>query len=648
MDSSQIEARLRLPAHDEPSVLPPLVLPRGEGSIRVRWRMEPSGGGAARGFSGMPAALAVLLLLALATVAALVVGAIHPRLPGQPDALHGYTNDGIPFDVSFEWPGDWQRLVEGDFWVEDGSEPGVQGASIVLVAASTGLTGCDDVTPVPTLPPPIAVPSGEPAPPLPSIPPGAGGPDARMTCFRSVPLPPNTVRLTAIGGSLPSSPTELAPATGWTDTVDGSPALLEIRTGAQVDAPGVDEVRTWTVLVPGRLGSVVRLRADLAGPDLEAERAAVERIVASLRFDHRPPPIDLATRDAAITTALNNRDRDARENNLSEFYGCFPRKAGSRDVAIVDGPASPLPAAVPVTCTTAVAATEFSLWRITLTVTWEAGDGYPAGEWAEALYANGNGTSDAEQLLVGDWEGLPHARVAPPPLLDGPLAIPPGSIVEILPPGALITESPAADASTGAGPLFRQHLYVVSGPEMHDGVEWYLVQYSTSRSAPPGLGWIPGTAEGRPLLALVEPACPTGGPGVADLLRLTPAERLACFGGSELTLGPVMLRKTDPMLPPDGTPLWLAGDTAWQLFGSDGPDGAQGALRVHPAEGLGSIPTDTWLTVRGHFDDPASATCERSLTGTGWGGPAEDLPEVQVLRCRESFVITSFERTSAP
>jgi len=168
------------------------------------------------------------------------------------------------------------------------------------------------------------------------------------------------------------------------------------------------------------------------------------------------------------------------------------------------------------------------------------------------------------------------------------------------------------------------------------------------RTLPPVLGWIAGTTAGRPLLAVVKPACPTGDLDVVDLLRLVAAERLACFGGTELTLGPVMVRVGDPVMPVNGSPAWLADDSRWQLFGSDGPDGVEGSIRVHPAEGLGTLPTDTWVVVRGHFDDPAATSCERSLTGVGWEGLIEEPPEVQVLRCRENLVISGFEPTSAP
>jgi hypothetical protein len=50
--------------------------------------------------------------------------------------------------------------------------------------------------------------------------------------------------------------------------------------------------------------------------------------------------------------------------------------------------------------------------------------------------------------------------------------------------------------------------------------------------------------------------------------------------------------------------------------------------------------------VRGHFDDAAAATCERTFP-EGWGGPAET-PDMQHLRCRELFVVTAVEERSAP
>ena len=145
----------------------------------------------------------------------------------------------------------------------------------------------------------------------------------------------------------------------------------------------------------------------------------------------------------------------------------------------------------------------------------------------------------------------------------------------------------------------------------------------------------------------MESSCPAADVSVADLLYLIPAERLSCFGNTELTIDPVIASLADVQYPAlEGTPEWLAKDTRWRLFGAGGVDGLDGGLPVAVSPDLGRLPTDGWLVVRGHFDDAASSTCSWTYPDE-WGIPVES-PAVQVLRCRELFVVTSFDRRDAP
>ncbi len=50
--------------------------------------------------------------------------------------------------------------------------------------------------------------------------------------------------------------------------------------------------------------------------------------------------------------------------------------------------------------------------------------------------------------------------------------------------------------------------------------------------------------------------------------------------------------------------------------------------------------------MRGHFDDAASVGCVRTYP-EDWDVSNESA-EIQVLRCRERFVITAFETREAP
>jgi hypothetical protein len=166
------------------------------------------------------------------------------------------------------------------------------------------------------------------------------------------------------------------------------------------------------------------------------------------------------------------------------------------------------------------------------------------------------------------------------------------------------------------------------------------------------VGWISTSAEGRPLLARAEPDCPTDTvdtPLVVAMAYVRELERRSCFPG-ELTIGPVQAGPAEEGWAyelPDSKPPWLAPPPTWRLYGPDGRQGLDRGLPVALAPSVGeSLPMDGWLTIRGHFDDPASATCSWSYQSDG-GGRSEP-PEVQVRRCRDRFVVTSVEPADAP
>ena len=321
-----------------------------------------------------------------------------------------------------------------------------------------------------------------------------------------------------------------------------------------------------------------------------------------------------------------------------------------------DGPGGPLLNPVAATCRTTVEATPLLLWRATLVVAWPAGDGEAAGEWGQELYFAAEGPAVAQApLLNSDQVRFPGAGVVLPPLTE-PLVLPIGSMVQLLPPG-LDQAGPAYQAiyqrpndtivmniATDAQPGRR--LAIVDGPITHEGTNWYLADLSQGSLYPGFYGWLPATDSGRPLLRIFEPACPPGEVDVADLLALIPAERLRCFGNREIVLDPVIASVEEQFgSGVEGTPAWLANDTLWRLFGAGGPEGVEGSLPVAISPTLGdTLPTNTWLSVRGHFDDPAGSTCTRTVPGV----VAFESPSMQALRCRELFVVTSLERRDAP
>lgn len=387
MLSSQIEARLRLAAPDEPVVLPPLVLPRadvrGDASWQVRFGVRA---GQARRADLRLAYVAALL--ALAVLAAIIGGTLRQ----EPSPKQPFVFEANGF--SLEWPGDWSQMVSGEFWLEDGTEPSLLAAQVLTIASSSELPGCENVTPAPTVPGPVR--TGEP---IPSGAPFVPQPDAMMMCARTLELPPDTVRLTVVTGQVPNlfnEPNALN-SVDWTEPVGGYSALLVVDGPDEFRAPGVDEIRTWLLAVPTAVGSVVRLRAELSGPDLDAGRAEAADVVSSFRFSRPAATLDLLTRDDAVATGMNTVHQRLLAQTGSDFVlACWPTTNGTRDVLIQNGPGGPLAEPIEMSCSTFITETPSHLWKVTL-------EAYRKDSqeqiWEYWLYL------DAEGQIVGEFGG---------------------------------------------------------------------------------------------------------------------------------------------------------------------------------------------------------------------------------------------------
>lgn len=670
-----VERRLRLPAPDEPTRLPALVLPTAAaaaGGVRLR-RQAPGVGG---GLWSPRLVLAVLALLA-AMAAAIATGALRlDRLPNPFDPNAGFVARGITVD----YPKDWQ-VVAAMSPLND------QGGWTALILSNTGVDGCS-AEQVGTETHPAAVPSGD-VMVLPEEDQTGkiyGTEDRILACVIDRPLAMGEVRLyltqgapqkigigpfgdfaaedlfapEGLAGFGMSMPTAQA---GWTQTIDGMPARLVVLDSSVT--PGAEEVRTWQVQSPD-IGLVWFVQSVMRGPDLDGLRAQTDAVARSLRFDHHLPPLDESTRDVALARAIDDHDRETRRWNGSDLYGCFPRTPGAAEATIDDllheyGPGGRLAEPVPVTCTTAVERTPLETWQATLVISWAAGDGYDAGTWGWYLGfdANGNGAGSQGQMFDLQDLGFPGSVGEPPAPLDGPFEIPIGSIVEVLPPGIPQSDGPIraifeqpndtiGDRVVFDAPPGRRY-GVIAGPIAHAGYDWYGVESQPGTSYPGEFLWLPSTDGIRPLVRIVEPACPTGTPGVIDLVSMQPLERIACFGNRDLTLDPATARLAEDdggLGQVQGTPDWLAPYSLWRLYGADGPDGLDGSLPIAIDPALGdAIPQDGWLRVTGHFDDPASATCRLTFPEESRSG---ETPEVQRHRCRELFVVTSFEERAAP
>jgi hypothetical protein len=658
MTIQELERRLRMPALDEPAVLPALVLPMTEPATlagrEVRLRLG-------RSERRLPLRLAIGVLLLLGVlIGAIAAGAIYLTTHPAPFLTPGlYAGRGIQLD----YPPAWTRLTPIDPF-------GGSGASVALLASSRSIDGCE--------PDSATVSANTPPPPQPTN----GGVDMgdqtgtifgledRMyACLIEREMAPGEVRLIASQGVpqriaigpmgdfeepfLPGGafdPTWLPDeAHGFTESIDGMPARLVVRPRSVV--PGADEVRTWLVATPGAPSMLWFIQAVIRGPDLETLRKDADDVARSVRFDVKPTPLDADGPGDALGRAIDRMDREWRRHPGTRFLGCLPRVEGSRSATIVDGPAGRLRAPLEVDCATAVEATQVHVWRATVEVTWPARDGVESGRWAREILFDANGESVGETDLVpGTGEPLPFPGndMELPPPGEGPLDLAPGTLVKVLPPGtgAAIIDVPLPDDFPSDRYLHAEagrYLVIVEGPERQGGLVLYTVD--TGEEA----GWVAANAGGRPLLAIADPHCPPTLTDVTDLVYLSVVERRLCYPG-ELKLGPVQAGPAEVDGSGEeisGDPAWLASTPSQVVYGRGGRDGLDPGLPVALAPAAGkSLPLDGWLTIRGHFDDPAAATCSWSYPES-WGRPDESR-EIQTRRCQERFVVTAVEPADAP
>ena len=546
------------------------------------------------------AALGLIVVVGL-----LAWAALSGAGPGAGPELKHFRGDGLGFDYPAEWR------------VHDASA-GFSGGSVVAILGTV------------------------------RVDPACGVLRVDINCFYRGELQPGSVAL-VVGTVAWMDRTffDFEPSEGWALTAGGLPAALTVSGPNTAD--GSDLGMEWILPMPGMVTNGYTLRASLRGPGVAEMRAQLDALVASIRFDQPAPRLpsgpDAAEAAArAARVAIDTIDRDSREWYDSAFYGCFLREPGqTRETTIEDGPGGPLPGPLPVACATAVEPTELGLWQLTLTVAWAAGEGYPAGRYEETHWLLPAGTSAGRKPTLETVAWPVTKPIVTPAPLGTPLIIPPGSVVEVLVPGLTIwLRTEEGDSLDTMQPDDR--VYVVSGPVPSGGRDWYRVEWRPGRSFVPLFGWAVVEAEGRPLVQVVEPACPRAGAAIdlATVVELLPAERLLCLGRRDLILGPVDVAEDEPDVEVDGDPAWLAGGSHWRLYGADDPAGVEGSLSVqlHPDAGPG-LPEGVPLVVTGHFDDPAAAGCQRTLVGDDARSLSAESPEEQVLRCREQFVITA-------
>jgi hypothetical protein len=241
---------------------------------------------------------------------------------------------------------------------------------------------------------------------------------------------------------------------------------------------------------------------------------------------------------------------------------------------------------------------------------------------------------------------------------ESPTATPPGTASESFPADAIVVsqvDGLRVRATPGLGGELLGTLasgfqsLVVDGPELVDGLEWYLVSGlgipngsgcitgpdpTNPYTCPIWLGWAArAAADGTAWLEEVEPECADPA-GSLDRFAFQPRYLyIACYGDEPLTLRGFLQPQFDPPVedPCPAVPedlRWI-GCVSYSLqLASDQNTGLGLVLALGPGGGL---PGDGGeIVVEGHFDHPAAAECTFG-----------EEPMRSVLDCRAQFVVTS-------
>lgn len=212
--------------------------------------------------------------------------------------------------------------------------------------------------------------------------------------------------------------------------------------------------------------------------------------------------------------------------------------------------------------------------------------------------------------------------------------------------GVRVRSRPTVEAtSIKYEPLLRRGdaVFITDGPVHADGYDWYLVQSlvgGTDLDMDGPFGWV--AAASRDGEVWVEDRAQTRCPKIPDegqdVVGVLPEEVLLhCFGGAELAI------EVEANIHCEGRnaidPAWLAVDCGVIAGDSCGTCGT--AIAAEPSAGI-ALPREDYArwSIRGHFDDPAAASCQSNATA-GVGDPS---PDLVVHRCRTTFVLTSLTR----
>jgi hypothetical protein len=204
--------------------------------------------------------------------------------------------------------------------------------------------------------------------------------------------------------------------------IDGLPARFAKSTTDSVPyssetVPGATEVLWWGLTSQEQFSFGYSIVAGIEGPNVAALEAQAKALVASIHYV--PEPIMLPTdptaidqvRQAALEAALAQQKGMSSNKDYGHAWDCFPTVVGaSRKATITTTPSTgPLTKPLLVTCTVeSMVPTVMQGWTLTLSQSWDAGPGYPAGKAYEVEVLNDQG-----QVWEWGWSGTNASSAYP-------------------------------------------------------------------------------------------------------------------------------------------------------------------------------------------------------------------------------------------
>jgi len=222
-----------------------------------------------------------------------------------------------------------------------------------------------------------------------------------------------------------------------------------------------------------------------------------------------------------------------------------------------------------------------------------------------------------------------------------------------------VREKPSLTAKVVGTLSHGDQVFVTSKQVEADNLTWRYVQgeWLHSGGVVP-LGYVAEASATGPFLATAKATCPSSPIGVAALTAEKPWEPPICLGAQPLTFTAWDSPENygfGGICDCVAQPGWLIHPFAIHVVSPSNTQ-QQPWLVVRSAPGVDEkwppVPADGhWLKVTGHFDDPASSTCEFSNPDPelepGVTPMFEDKASI-VLRCREQFVVTAVSIVPGP